>query len=157
LEDQGIDGTLIMNLEYICVDEKWINLALGRGQWCALVTTIMSRWVPKSTGNLFTTCATTSFSRQTLHQFRPLLDLRHLTFRASCNELHRIRALLTAQNGCHLRKSPSMVHLRRHGQHTLPVAHLVTKCYDLLRNFYENGKAKTTKYIPLLIVIDFFF
>lgn len=86
------------------MDEKWINLALGRGQWCALVTTIMSRCVPQSTGNLFTSCATISFSRQTLHQFRLLLDLHHRTFCASCNVLHRIRALLTAQNGCHLRK-----------------------------------------------------
>jgi hypothetical protein len=47
LEDQRIDGTLIMNLENIkYVDKKWINLALVRGQWCALVTMIMSRLGP---------------------------------------------------------------------------------------------------------------
>jgi len=45
-----------------------------------------------------------------------------------------------------LQSPPSMVHLRRHGQqHTLPVAHLVTKCYDLLRNFCVKWESQNEK------------
>jgi hypothetical protein len=45
---------------------NWIQLAQNREQWRALVNTVTNLQVPQYTRNLFTSCATVSFSRKTL-------------------------------------------------------------------------------------------
>jgi hypothetical protein len=44
----------------------WIQLAQNRGQWRAVVNTVMKLQVPCKVGNFLTSCVTISFSRKTL-------------------------------------------------------------------------------------------
>jgi hypothetical protein len=42
----------------------WINLALDRNQWRALVNTVMNLRVPYNSGNFLSGCTTGSFPRR---------------------------------------------------------------------------------------------
>jgi hypothetical protein len=44
----------------------WIELALDRDRWWALVNVLRKPWVPNNAGNITTTCEQVSFSRRAL-------------------------------------------------------------------------------------------
>jgi hypothetical protein len=47
-------------------DLDWINLAQDRYRWQTLVNIVMNLWVPKSTGDLWTSRGTGGFSKKAL-------------------------------------------------------------------------------------------
>jgi hypothetical protein len=68
LEDPGVrwEDNIKMDLREVAWGIHWIDLALDRDRWRALVNTVLNLSVPLNVGNFLTSLGPASFSERTL-------------------------------------------------------------------------------------------